>query len=495
MAHTRAFTSFLALIILFSTSSAFAQQDGVLEIKIGKSALGIDVEEDKVYVTNPSDGKISIIDTKSNSVIDTIDSQPGVLLVEVVPAKNKLYATVENENKVHVYDLQTKSQVNVIDLGEPDFTLFSKADKPYGQREYLTFETNGVGLEYNPANDMLYVVHSKPGHINVIDVDKEQVVDTIDVGITPINIEIDYKRNIGYVTNWESNEVTVVNFATNEVIKSINTGLVPEQMDIDEENNRLYVTHHGSSHIAVIDLATQTLEKKIQLKAPTHALAVDPSANLLIVTYVPDSPFTGTSLLNRVEFINTDTNAVVGGFEIPANPFIMHMADNHQLYASIINLGVVYAVDLDANSGYQDIVTKSQQTQSPGQPGGGCLIATAAYGSELAPQVQFLREIRDNTVMSTSSGAAFMSGFNQLYYSFSPTVADWERESPVVQQAVKLFITPMLSTLHIMTLAEDGNEAQVFGLGLSVIALNLGMYIAAPTALGFAIKKQLKSKK
>ncbi|HUU49295.1 MAG TPA: fibronectin type III domain-containing protein, partial [Nitrosopumilaceae archaeon] len=50
--------------------------------------------------------------------------------------------------------------------------------------------------------------------------------------------------------------------------------------------------------------------------------------------------------------------------------------------------------------------------------GGGCLIATAAYGSEMAPQVQFLREIRDNKVMSTESGVSFMTGFNQFYYSF-----------------------------------------------------------------------------
>ena len=61
--------------------------------------------------------------------------------------------------------------------------------------------------------------------------------------------------------------------------------------------------------------------------------------------------------------------------------------------------------------------------------GGGCLIATAAFGSELAPQVQLLREIRDNTVLQTKSGSIFMTGFNQLYYSFSPTIADYEREN------------------------------------------------------------------
>ena len=80
-----------------------------------------------------------------------------------------------------------------------------------------------------------------------------------------------------------------------------------------------------------------------------------------------------------------------------------------------------------------------------GTEGGGCLIATAAYGTELA-QVQFLREVRDNTVMSTSSGIAFMTGFNQIYYSFSPTIADWERENPMFQGAVRTFITPMVST-------------------------------------------------
>jgi len=126
---------------------------------------------------------------------------------------------------------------------------------------------------------------------------------------------------------------------------------------------------------------------------------------------------------------------------------------------------------------------------------GGCLIATATYGSELAPQVQFLREIRDNTVMSTTSGAAFMTGFNQLYYSFSPTIADMERENPLFQQAVRAFITPMISTLSIMTLADEGSEMEVLELGISVITLNLGMYIAVPALIGFKVNKYFNSRK
>jgi hypothetical protein len=119
--------------------------------------------------------------------------------------------------------------------------------------------------------------------------------------------------------------------------------------------------------------------------------------------------------------------------------------------------------------------------------GGGCLIATAAYGSEMAPQVQFLREIRDGKVMTTGTGASFMSGFNEFYYSFSPYVADYERENPVFKEMVKIGITPMLSTLSVMSMADS--EQEIMGYGIAVILMNVGMYIAAPAMMFYGINK------
>ena len=120
--------------------------------------------------------------------------------------------------------------------------------------------------------------------------------------------------------------------------------------------------------------------------------------------------------------------------------------------------------------------------------GGGCLIATAAYGSELSPQVQMLREIRDNQLMNTESGSAFMSGFNELYYSFSPTIADMERQSPMFKEVIKVGLTPMLSSLSLMENANS--ESEVISLGLSVIALNLGMYLGVPAVVVIGIRKR-----
>jgi len=126
----------------------------------------------------------------------------------------------------------------------------------------------------------------------------------------------------------------------------------------------------------------------------------------------------------------------------------------------------------------EEAVVEEVVATQESEEGGGCLIATATYGSELAPQVQLLREIRDNQLMNTESGKSFISGFNDLYYTFSPTIADMERENPVFKEIVKAGLTPMLSTLAIMENANS--ESEVLGLGLSVIALNLGMYIGLP---------------
>ena len=108
--------------------------------------------------------------------------------------------------------------------------------------------------------------------------------------------------------------------------------------------------------------------------------------------------------------------------------------------------------------------------------GGGCLIATAAYGSEFAPQVQQLRELRDNTILQTKSGESFMNTFNGFYYSFSPAIADLEREHPVFKESVRVTLTPLLTSLSILNHVDIDSEEEMLGYGISLILLNIGMY-------------------
>ena len=152
-----------------------------------------------------------------------------------------------------------------------------------------------------------------------------------------------------------------------------------------------------------------------------------------------------------------------------------------------------FKLPASGQSGSYDIIANTQiagQTVTEtSSKGGGCLIATATYGSELAPQVQQLREIRDNALLQTESGSTFMTGFNQFYYSFSPTIADWERESPVFKETVKLAITPLLTSLSILNYVDIDSEETVLGYGISLILLNVGMYFVAPFVLITKVRK------
>jgi len=127
--------------------------------------------------------------------------------------------------------------------------------------------------------------------------------------------------------------------------------------------------------------------------------------------------------------------------------------------------------------------------------GGGCLIATAAFGSELSPQIQLLREIRDNKIMVTESGLAFMNGFNQFYYSFSPTIADYERENPTFKEVVKITLTPLLTSLTLLQYADIDSESKMFVYGIGIILLNIGIYFAVPVIIIMNIRKRVNIEK
>ena len=153
--------------------------------------------------------------------------------------------------------------------------------------------------------------------------------------------------------------------------------------------------------------------------------------------------------------------------------------------------GFLYVVSLSEGAIYRILPTESIVNVEDSKNGGGCLIATATYGSELAPQVQQLRELRDNSLLQTESGTNFMNSFNEFYYSFSPYIADYERENPVFREMVKIAITPMISSLSILNYVEMSSDQEVLGYGISLILLNVGMYFVAPVVGIFLVSRKL----
>ena len=115
--------------------------------------------------------------------------------------------------------------------------------------------------------------------------------------------------------------------------------------------------------------------------------------------------------------------------------------------------------DADFNAGQDavfDTFTKRPFKQCPsidvdggggGGGGGGCFVATAAYGSAMHPHVDALREWRDRVLLNSAAGRSLV----ELYYRYSPPLADFIAERPELRAAARALLWPLVvAVLHPM---------------------------------------------
>jgi hypothetical protein len=236
----------------------------------------------------------------------------------------------------------------------------------------------------------------------------------------------------------------------------------------------------------------------------------------------PANPNPGDQTQLKISFINKQTNTiqqhidyrvtVTQGqnqvFGIPIThtaegyvsiPYQFQSTGDYQVIVSVEGIlfqpippeTAVFSITVGGSQSPQQV--QSNKTTPLEKPKSGCLIATAAFGSELAPQVQFLREYRDNTIMATVAGASFLNVFNTVYYSFSPTVADAERTHPLLQETVRVGIVPLLGILQIAKFSTiENSNLSVIMSGIMASSL-VGATYLWPT--GLAIKAIRETKK
>ncbi len=148
-----------------------------------------------------------------------------------------------------------------------------------------------------------------------------------------------------------------------------------------------------------------------------------------------------------------------------------------------------------STSASSSAASSSTTAPSPNQSGPRCVIATAAYGSDMAAPVQFLRGFRDNHVQKTLIGSAFLTAFNNWYYSWAPSVAQAIAPSENYKAVTRVLITPLIGSLFVgnavfSALAPLNPELAVVSTGLLASAIIGLIYLTPVYALTWKLSKR-----
>lgn len=343
---------------------------------------------------------------------------------------------------------------------------------------------DNIEFVYLPDNVKNFVISSS----GVKNGDYKIIVASLDDNIEPVTVE----GKIGL------NDVVTYDVAINSFEILVGNKKYTEWISPKEKEKTLIKTLEDEKKLEEKQLELTIQKRKDFIKSITSSCATISSAIDAYEDRVADLNGETMRQINKNPYI-TDSQLK----DILQSEYFIIIDETRQLHNFIKDCGedpdpagIVWANRAKSALGFYDFFEEDLEDisnmASKTRNGGGCLIATATYGSELTPQVQMLRELRDNVLLKTSSGSEFITGFNSFYYSFSPTVADWERQNPAFKETVRVAITPLLSALSLLQYVDIDTEEEMLGYGIGIILLNIIMYFVAPAIIIIKIKSNLR---
>ena len=167
--------------------------------------------------------------------------------------------------------------------------------------------------------------------------------------------------------------------------------------------------------------------------------------------WVPVGVAGGEYALNATMTYTSTINWVRNGDQINARH--TSAATEGTATSTLVRVGGLVAPNSVTQLGDSEVVFDVYETTTAsddgGSSGGGCFIATAAYGSYLAPDVMTLRAFRDRYLLSNSVGTWFV----KFYYRHSPALADYIRERESLRAVIRLILTPIVYAIKFPSIA------------------------------------------
>jgi YVTN family beta-propeller protein len=300
------------------------------------------------YVTNQSNGTISVIDPKTKKVMDTIWIGGDPKAIAITPDGREAYIGGVHSNAIEVINTKTKAVISTINVGKYAYAV---ATTPDGKEMYVTGENqvsvidtkthtvtqtislsngNNYAIAISPDGNEAYVTsYEKGGNyrgmISIIDIHTHTITHTFAVAgeHTPEVIAFSPDNQQAYVGNYEV--ITVIDRSIKKVIDTIPIGefFNPEDMVIAPNGRRAYVAKHDlksgkhADEVLVIDIPSRQIIKRIPIKNIPFGIAMTSDGSEVYVTNANHK---------SISVIDTHTNMVIRTISVGDRPWHIAIA-------------------------------------------------------------------------------------------------------------------------------------------------------------------------